>query len=187
MSENTSWNEIAWNQIYAEARRLRIGVEKAKSIADAAVRIAGPGLGHRQVGYRVIPAHSDPKRKCVEGWLVYEKTMRDAHTQARERVTYVSERDVMKLWKLIKKNVPLNPKLTSVHKSHQVKPEYKFKVEDVATGMIRSKMLPPKFNYETFSGGSKRTNHYFPQYLQPMRVLDFLGNIRFGMVSWRTR
>jgi hypothetical protein len=187
MSEHTSWNDIAYKFIFEAARKLRIGVEKAKSIAEDAVRIAGPGVGHRRVGYRIIPAHSDPRRKCVEGWVVYEKVNRDAHTEAQERVTYVSERDVMKLWKLIKKNVPVNPKLTSETKPHQVKPEYKFMVANMATGMIRSKMLPPKFNYETFSGGAKRTNHYFPQYLQPMRVLDYLGYIRFGRVSWRTR
>jgi hypothetical protein len=187
MSENTSWNEIAYRLIYEAARKLRIGVEKAKSIAEDAVRIAGPGKGHRRVGYRIIPAYSDPKRKCVNGYIVYETVNRDAHTEAVEKATYVSERDVMKLWRVIKKNFPLNPKLTSEAKPYQVGIDYKFNVADVAEAMIKAKMLPPRFNYETFSGGAKRANHYFPQYLFPMRVLDYLNYVRFGMVSWRTR
>lgn len=185
MSENKSWNDISYTLIFEAARKLRIGVEKAKSIAEDAVRIAGPGVGHRRVGYRIIPALS--KGKCVTGWIVYERVNRDAHTSSYEKATYVSERDVMKLWRVIKKNFPVNGALTSEHQSYQVKSEHKFKVSDVASVMIKAKMLPPRFNYETFSGGKKRVNHYFPQYLFPCRVLDFLGYIRFGIASWRTR
>ena len=187
MSENTSWNEIAYRLIFEAARKLRIGVEKAKSIAEDAVRIAGPGRGHRRVGYRIIPAFSDPKRKCVNGYIVFERTNKDAHTEPEERATYVSERDVMKLWRAIKRAFPLNPALTHDHKPHQVGWDHKFTVADVAEAMIAAKMLPPRFKYQTFSGGENRVEHYFPQYLFPMRVLDYLHYVRFGMVSWRTR
>jgi len=185
--DHQPWNKVAYKLVFEAARKLRIGVEKAKSIAEDAVRIAGPGDGHNNVSYRIIEARNSRDRNVVDGFICYETVKLDAHSQSEERITYISEKDVTALRKLIKKSFPLDPRLTSLHKVWQVKPDYKFSAREVVKAMASAKMLPARFKYEGFFGAENRQRYYFPLYLYPARVLDFLGYIRFGNTSWRVK
>lgn len=183
-----NWQEWATRHVFMAARSLKIGKRKAEILAEDAVKIAGPGKDRLPVKYRVAPGtklRPGQRGKEVRGWWISEYAGRDAYTAPTEKTTFVSERDVFRLWRAVKKIVPLNPLLQKGTKPWEVKPEHKFTVADVAESMVKRKILPKRFKYAALFGGQYRQRYYFPRYLYLMRALDFIGYLRFGRVSWR--
>lgn len=172
-----NFHQWATDKVFEVMRASRIGKKKAEKLSRIVVDIAGPGKGHRAVKYRIAPANG--------GWWMTEAYGGDAHEAPKSAVKWVPEKAVKKLWRVIKKAFPKSAKYRLATDSSEVPASYRFDLPAVVPLMAKAKMLPKHFNTKTFYAGKNRNLHYMPKYLYPMRVLDFLGRIRFGGTSWR--
>lgn len=178
VNETFDYHRWATDKVYDMMRSARIGKKKARGLAKAVVGIAGPGKGHRNVKYRIAPE--------AGGWWMVEHQGGDAHEAGRAVSAWVPEKAVKRLWRAIKKGFPVSAKYRDAGLlATEVAEQYKFRLPEVVKVMAARKMLPKRFHVKTFYGGVNRKAYYFPLYLYPMRVLDFLGRIRFGISSWR--
>jgi hypothetical protein len=174
---NRSFHQWATDAVANVLRRERLSAKRARSVAKLVVGIAGPGPGHRNINYRISPGRG--------GWWMTEVVGGDAHEEPRPQTHFVPEANVKRLWRLIKKLAPASAKYRSAADWSEVPASYRFNLPEVALVLRRKKLLPRGMDTLSIGGGRRRATYYFPLYLYPMRVLDYLGRIRFGRSSWR--
>jgi len=175
-----NFHQWAADKVYSILRSQRIGKKRAMALAKVVVGIAGPGVGHRGVNYRVSPSKG--------GWWMTEMVGADAHDDPVQQTHFVPEAAVKRLWRIVKKLVPVSAKYRLSTNADQVPYDYRFGLQHVASVLCRKKLLwkeRGRLDLWAIGGGTNRAKYYFPLYLYPMRVLDFLGRIRFGKTSWR--
>jgi len=176
---NKSFDFHSWavGKVYTMLRADRIGKKRARRLAEQAVLVSGPGRGHREIRYRVSPAG--------DGWWITEWNGGDAHDEPELTNYFVPEANVKRLWRIVKKLVPVSAKYRLSTDSQEVPASYRFGLQDVAKVLRQKHLLPKRMDTLSVGGGKRRRAYYFPMYLYPARVLDFLGRIRFGATSWR--
>jgi len=172
--------------IYDKCVEMGVKETTAKEIARFAVRVAGPGQGKSNVSYRVIPGKKTINNVEEDGYWVIEVTDKDSYTAPVESKDFVTARRARNLWKLICDNFPHDEAARKKSEPDDVLDEAKFGMVDMVKALIKKGVLPTDFPIRSFNGGGKfRDKFYFPMYLNPMRVLDYLLKIRFGRTSWR--
>lgn len=173
-----TWSTWATDTVYRMLRAERMSRRRARLVAARVVSVAGPGKGHRELRYRIRPGKN--------GWWMQELVGGDAHEEPQDwMVHFVPEAAVNRLWRIVKKLVPFSAKYRLSTDRHEVPEDYRFSLPDVALGLRRRKLFPRGMDTLSIGGGKRRATYYFPLYLYPARVLDFLGRIRFGKTSWR--
>lgn len=172
-----TWSTWATDTVYRMLRAERMSRKRARLVAARVVGIAGPGKGHRELRYRIRPSKG--------GWFMHEMVGGDAHDEPQEMVSFVPEAAVRRLWRIVKKLVPFSAKYRLSTDRNEVPDSYRFNLPDVALELRRRKLFPRGMDTLSIGGGKRRAKFYFPLYLYPARVLDFLGRIRFGKTSWR--
>lgn len=159
---------------------LQEAVEKIEAVYAPSIYHANPAV-IKEPNYHVWQTGINPG--LFDGWWGSEYERSDKYSEPSKSKTDIPAEHIRALWNIV--NLYAVPFVRHDDPS-RIQPRYKFALPDIAPAIIKRYNLgisPGEFN----GSADNRAKYYKPLYLWPMRVLDSMGWIRFGQVSWRMK